>query len=147
MALVAAGIANGGVIMKPHILAQVANSQGQVVRTYQPSPWLTATSAQTAAQMTQLMTAVVQSGTGTAARIPGIDVAGKTGTAQTGNNTIHAWFVCFAPRHPAQGGGGGVGREPTRGRRGNRRGHRGTDRQGRAASGSAGSLGPRCERL
>ncbi|MDQ1412613.1 MAG: penicillin-binding protein, partial [Acidimicrobiaceae bacterium] len=97
MALVAAGIANGGVIMKPHILAQVADSQGQVVRTYQPSPWLTATSAQTATQMTQLMTTVVQSGTGTAARIPGIDVAGKTGTAQTGNNTIHAWFVCFAP--------------------------------------------------
>ncbi|MDQ1369970.1 MAG: penicillin-binding protein [Acidimicrobiaceae bacterium] len=97
MALVAAGIANGGVIMKPHILAQVADSQGQVVRTYQPSSWLTATSAQTATQMTQLMTTVVQSGTGTAARIPGIDVAGKTGTAQTGNNTIHAWFVCFAP--------------------------------------------------
>ncbi len=97
MALVAAGIANGGVIMKPHILASVANSQGQVVRTYQPSPWLTATSAQTAAQMTQLMVSVVQSGTGTAARLPGIDVAGKTGTAQTGTNTIHAWFVCFAP--------------------------------------------------
>jgi peptidoglycan glycosyltransferase len=97
MALVAAGIANGGVIMKPHILAQVANSQGQVVRTYQPSPWLTATSAQTATQMTQLMVSVVQSGTGTAAQIPGVQVAGKTGTAQTGNNTIHAWFVCFAP--------------------------------------------------
>jgi peptidoglycan glycosyltransferase len=97
MALVAAGIANGGVIMTPHVLASVANSQGQVVRTYQPSPWLTATSAQTASQMTQLMVSVVQSGTGTAAQIPGVQVAGKTGTAQTGTNTIHAWFVSFAP--------------------------------------------------
>jgi peptidoglycan glycosyltransferase len=97
MALVAAGIANGGVIMTPHILASVANSQGQVVRTYQPSPWRTATSAATATSMTQLMVSVVQSGTGTAAQIPGIQVAGKTGTAQTGLNSIHAWFVCFAP--------------------------------------------------
>jgi penicillin-binding protein A len=97
MALVAGGIANGGVIMTPHILDHVSNSQGQVVQTYKPSPWITATTPETATQMTQLMLSVVQSGTGTAAQIPGIAVAGKTGTAQTGNNTIHAWFVCFAP--------------------------------------------------
>ncbi len=97
MAMIAGAIANGGVMMTPHVLAQVTNSQGQVVRTYQPSPWMTATSPETATQMTQLMQSVVQSGTGTAAQIPGIQVAGKTGTAQTGNNTIHAWFVCFAP--------------------------------------------------
>ncbi len=97
MALVAAGIANGGVIMTPHVLDHVSNSQGQVVQTYKPTPWLTATSPGTAAQMTQLMINVVQSGTGVAAKIPGVEVAGKTGTAQTGNNTIHAWFVCFAP--------------------------------------------------
>jgi peptidoglycan glycosyltransferase len=47
--------------------------------------------------MTQLMVSVVQAGTGVAAQIPGIEVAGKTGTAQTGNNTIHAWFTSFAP--------------------------------------------------
>jgi penicillin-binding protein A len=97
MALAASAIANNGVIMRPHILGQVTNSEGQVVRTYKPSPWLQATSAQTATQMTQLMTSVVQNGTGTAAQIPGVQVAGKTGTAQTGNNTIHAWFACFAP--------------------------------------------------
>ncbi len=97
MAMVAGAIANGGVMMKPHVLAKVTDSQGKEVRTYNPSPWLTATSPQTAASMTQLMTSVVQSGTGTAAQIPGVVVAGKTGTAQTGTNTIHAWFVCFAP--------------------------------------------------
>jgi peptidoglycan glycosyltransferase len=97
MALAAAAVANGGVIMKPHVLKQVSNSQGQVTGTYQPSRWLTATSPQTAAQMTELMVSVVQSGTGTAAQIPGVQVAGKTGTAQTGLNTIHAWFAAFAP--------------------------------------------------
>jgi penicillin-binding protein A len=97
MALVASAIANNGVIMRPHVLAQVTNSEGQVVRTYKPSPWIQATSPQTATQMTQLMTSVVQNGTGTAAQTPGVQVAGKTGTAQTGNNTIHAWFACFAP--------------------------------------------------
>jgi peptidoglycan glycosyltransferase len=97
MALVAAAVANGGIIMKPHILAQVTDSQGQVTRKYQPSQWMTAMSAQTATQMTQLMLSVVQAGTGVAAQIPGVEVAGKTGTAQTGNNTIHAWFTSFAP--------------------------------------------------
>jgi peptidoglycan glycosyltransferase len=101
MAMVAGAIANHGVIMKPHVLKTVTSSEGQVVRTYQPTPWLTATSPTTAGQVTQLMLSVVQAGTGTAAQISGVQVAGKTGTAQTGNNTIHAWFVCFAPAdHP-----------------------------------------------
>jgi peptidoglycan glycosyltransferase len=97
MALVAAAIANQGVIMKPHILRDVRDSQGNVVRTYQPSPWMQATSSQTATTMTGLMIQVVQSGTGTAARLAGTQVAGKTGTAQTGVNTVHTWFICFAP--------------------------------------------------
>lgn len=99
MALVAGGLANGGAIMVPHILARVTNSQNQVVSTFQPSTWLNATSGQTAAQMATLMQSVVYSanGTGVAVQIPGIRVAGKTGTAQTGTGTIDAWFASFAP--------------------------------------------------
>jgi penicillin-binding protein A len=99
MALVAAGIANGGSIMTPHVLDHVTNSQNQIVSTYQPKQWMQATSASTASQLTQLMLSVVDSpnGTGAAARIPGVEVAAKTGTAQTGTNQIDAWFAAFAP--------------------------------------------------
>jgi penicillin-binding protein A len=99
MALVASAIADGGVVMAPHILGYVTNSQNQVVSTYRPSQWLRATSASTAGQVTQLMISAVNSpgGTGAAAQIPGVAVAGKTGTAQTGTGKIDAWFVAFAP--------------------------------------------------
>lgn len=101
MAMVAGAIANGGMIMRPHILKEVTNSQGQRTEEYHSTPWITATSPSTAAQLTQLMISVVNNGTGTAAQIQGIQVAGKTGTAQTGLDTIHAWFICFAPAdHP-----------------------------------------------
>jgi peptidoglycan glycosyltransferase len=104
MALVAAGIANGGTIMTPHVLDRVTNSQNQVVSTYQPKAWLHATSSSTASQLTQLMLSVVNSpnGTGAAARIPGVQVAAKTGTAQTGTNQIDAWFAAFAPAQDPQ---------------------------------------------
>jgi peptidoglycan glycosyltransferase len=99
MALVGAGIANGGVIMTPHILARVTNSQNQTVETYSPSKWLTATSPATAASVTNLMVSVVNSpnGTGVSAAIPGVTVAAKTGTAQTGTGLTDDWFVAFAP--------------------------------------------------
>ena len=99
MAMVGGAIADGGTIMTPHILGHVTNSQNQIVSTYQAKPWLQATSAATAAQVTQLMLSVVNSpnGTGTVARIPGVQVAAKTGTAQTGTGQINAWFVAFAP--------------------------------------------------
>ena len=104
MALVASAIANGGTIMTPHVLDKVTNAQNQVVSTYQPKPWIQATSGATASQITQLMLAVVNApnGTGGAARIPGIQVAAKTGTAQTGTNKIDAWFAAFAPAQDPQ---------------------------------------------
>ncbi|HLI55048.1 MAG TPA: penicillin-binding protein 2 [Acidimicrobiales bacterium] len=104
MALVVSAIANGGTIMTPHILEQVTNSQAQVVSTYKPTPWLHATTPQTAAQVTKLMLSVVDSpdGTGVAARIPGVEVAGKTGTAQTGTHHTDDWFVAFAPANNPQ---------------------------------------------
>ena len=104
MALVAAGIANGGVIMAPHILDHVTNSQNQTVEKYSPSKWLSATSSATASSVSALMVSVVNSpnGTGTAAAIPGVTVAGKTGTAQTGTGRTDDWFVAFAPAQNPQ---------------------------------------------
>jgi peptidoglycan glycosyltransferase len=99
LALDVAGVANGGVIMAPHLLDDVTGPQGQAVLTYRPRPWLTATSRSTAAKLTNLMLSVVNSphGTGVEARIPGVEVAGKTGTAQTSGPDIETWFVAFAP--------------------------------------------------
>jgi peptidoglycan glycosyltransferase len=99
MAMAAAAVADGGTIMTPHVLGHIANAQNQVVSTYQAKPWLQATSPATAAQVTQLMLSAVNSpgGTGAGARIPGVAVAAKTGTAQTGTGQIDAWFAAFAP--------------------------------------------------
>jgi peptidoglycan glycosyltransferase len=97
MALVAAGIANNGVVMTPHVLKEVRDDQGNVVRRYRPTPWHTAVTPQVAATMRDAMVQVAQQGTATRLQVPGVPTAGKTGTAQIGNGRSHAWIIGFAP--------------------------------------------------
>jgi peptidoglycan glycosyltransferase len=104
-AMIGATIANGGVEMKPYLVAQTQGPNASVLSTTKPQVLRRSVSPQVAAQVTSMMELVVQSGTGTAAQIPGIAVAGKTGTAQHGTGSEHlapdAWFVAFAPaQHP-----------------------------------------------
>jgi peptidoglycan glycosyltransferase len=98
MAMVAGAVANGGVVMEPHLIKKVTSPNGNVVVRVKPKELRWAMKPATAAVLNQMMQAVVQSGTGTAAAIPGVKVAGKTGTAETGQNHIYtAWFIFFAP--------------------------------------------------
>jgi peptidoglycan glycosyltransferase len=100
MAMVTAGIANGGVVMRPYVVEKITapGLHGSTVSRTQPHQLSRAVSPQTAAQLTQMMQGVVQSGTGTAAQIPGVSVAGKTGTAETGVPGLNTTsFIAFAP--------------------------------------------------
>ena len=98
MAMVASAIANGGVVPRPYLVDEVVGHDGSVVSRTRASNLGRAIKPETASELTQMMISVVQGGTGTKAQIPGIQVAGKTGTAETGvNNVYTAWFVCFAP--------------------------------------------------
>lgn len=99
MAAVVAAVANRGVLMAPYLVKDlIAPDAVSVLESTRPRELGTAVSPQTAASLAAMMTAVVDDGTGTNARIDGVKVAGKTGTAQQGGNRRpHAWFVSFAP--------------------------------------------------
>jgi peptidoglycan glycosyltransferase len=99
MAMVAGTVANGGVEMTPHLMAYINNSQGQRVATYQPKPWLTPISAQTATTLTTYMQGVATSGTAAGVFPASWKVAAKTGTAEVGSNLQNTtdWLIAFAP--------------------------------------------------
>jgi len=98
MAMVSAAIANGGTQMKPYLVQTVRDPDLEVVEEASPATLRSSVSAATAAALRDMMVGVVESGTAGAARIPGIQVAGKTGTAQTTDDAApHAWFTAFAP--------------------------------------------------
>lgn len=105
MAEVAAAVANGGKLMKPQIWSRVVDPDGRVTKRLDPSQYSQPISAETAAELNTAMQGVVTEGTGTNALIPGVTVAGKTGTAETpynkscggGTDENQAWFIGFAP--------------------------------------------------
>jgi peptidoglycan glycosyltransferase len=96
MAQVAAGVGNHGKLMKPHVGDRVVAPDGSVRDRIGPDEFSTVMSSKSADQLATMMGNVVESGTGTAAQIPGVQVAGKTGTAQVPGAT-QAWFIAFAP--------------------------------------------------
>jgi peptidoglycan glycosyltransferase len=109
IAMVAAAVANHGKLMKPQIWNRVVNADGSVTKRMSPSVYSEPISAKTAAELTTAMEGVVREGTGTNAAIPGVKVAGKTGTAETpgneacggGSEENQGWFMGFVPAdHP-----------------------------------------------
>ena len=98
MALVSAGIANGGTTMAPYVVDTLRDAQGQTVATTSPKRFTTATDPTTAGQVRDIMVQVVEGGSGSKAQIDGVQVAGKTGTAEVGKGQpTDAWFIAFAP--------------------------------------------------
>jgi penicillin-binding protein A len=116
MASVAQAIGNGGVRMEPRLVQRVTDPDGRTVDTPLPKTAERVMSTDTAAKLTVMMKQVVKEGTGTAAALQGVEVAGKTGTAELNNNGSNdLWFIAFTPREAVavvlaniQGGQGGT---------------------------------------
>ena len=106
MAMVAAGVANGGRIMVPHVMKEVTANDGDVVETFDERVWRDSMSPETANTLRRAMISVVTDGTASILQLPGYTVGGKTGTAQLGTDPprSHAWMIAFA---------GPEGQEPT----------------------------------
>jgi penicillin-binding protein A len=98
MAMVAAAVANGGTLVEPQVVERIVSPKGKTVSRFDSREYSEVMKPQTAAELTDMMTRVVSSGTATSAQIPGVEVAGKTGTAETGRSGANdTWFIAFAP--------------------------------------------------
>jgi peptidoglycan glycosyltransferase len=99
MAEVASAVADGGKLMTPHLTDRIVNPEGRIVEQVAPHLQSVVMKPSTAGAVRSMMEAVVQEGTGVEAQIPGIQVAGKTGTAETqiGTAINNVWFIAFAP--------------------------------------------------
>jgi peptidoglycan glycosyltransferase len=99
MALVAAAIANDGRLMRPRLTDKIVRKDGRVAEQIQPDLQSQVVKPETAEQLTAMMSRVVDEGTGTAAALGDVPVAGKTGTAEVGafREFTQPWFICFAP--------------------------------------------------
>ncbi|HEU5277404.1 MAG TPA: penicillin-binding protein 2 [Gaiellaceae bacterium] len=98
MAMVAAAIGNHGAEMRPQIVERIVSPSGKTITHLRPDRLGRPIKRQTADELTRMMELAVTGGTGTAAQIPGVRVAGKTGTAETGRLNVHTtWFAAFAP--------------------------------------------------
>ncbi len=98
VAMISAGVANGGIVMRPYSIKTVRTSDLDVVEETKPQELSRAVSPEVAAQLSQMMVSVVENGTGSTVKIPGVAVGGKTGTAQQGGGrNPHVWFTAFGP--------------------------------------------------
>jgi penicillin-binding protein A len=125
IALMTQAVVNDGEMSEPHLMARIQDSTGNILNEHRPSIWQEAMDEDIAAEVQDIMIASVENGWATEARIPGMVVGGKTGTAEVGDQTPHAWYTGFAgPEEPRyvvsvvveHGGGGGaialpIGRE------------------------------------
>jgi penicillin-binding protein A len=98
MAQVAGAVANGGKLIRPRLTDRVVGQDGRVEEQVDPAQQAQVMKPETAAQLTQMMADVVNEGTGTAAALSDVAVAGKTGTAEvSGGDLNQVWFIGFAP--------------------------------------------------
>jgi penicillin-binding protein A len=103
MAMLAATIANDGMVMEPHVVDRVVAPDGSVVRRTRPNELRRAVKTENARTIASMMRLAVESGTGTAARLPGFVVGGKTGTAETGIAGLNTtWFIAYAGKNRPQ---------------------------------------------
>lgn len=104
IALMTAAIANGGVQMSPNLVKTLRSPDLRILDEPQPTPLRTSTTPEIAKQITEWMTSAVSEGIARGAAVPGVQVAGKTGTAELGNGLNNSWFTGFAPANNPQVG-------------------------------------------